>query len=212
MIRTVFFDFDGVLTTDSTGSLTTLRSLARQTGLAEEALWTAFAPFNHDLLSGRTTHARAWPDICIALGRSLPFECLETAFRDTPINRPMLALARTLATRRSVGIITDNKADRMDVLRRLHGLDDIFDPIVVSAEVGSGKQEPRIFEYALQRVGRRAEECLFIDNTATNLRVPAAMGMHALHFDGTRGNAEGLRDALAMLGLTPATAERTPET
>ncbi|MFP3822323.1 HAD-IA family hydrolase, partial [Bacillus sp. SIMBA_008] len=77
----------------------------------------------------------------------------------------------------AVGLITDNKADRMATLSALHDLPATFDPIVVSAEVGSGKDGPAIFQHALARLGVAPVECLFIDNTAANLRAAAALGM-----------------------------------
>lgn len=198
MIKAICFDFDGVLTTDKSGSLTTLRSLSRQTGIAEDVLWEALRPFNDDLLLGRTTHARIWPQVGARLGHPLPMAALEIAFQDTPMNRPMLALARALRAQYAVGIITDNKADRMDFLCRQHGLANSFDPIVVSAEVGSGKDQPAIFAHALERLGVQAGECLFIDNTLKNLAAPAALGIKTLHFDDGRNDVEALRIAIAQ--------------
>ena len=62
MIRAICFDFDGVLTTERSGSLSTLRSLSRHSGIGEERLWEAIGVFNEDLLFGRTTHAAIWPE------------------------------------------------------------------------------------------------------------------------------------------------------
>lgn len=199
MIRAICFDFDGVLTTERSGSLSTLRSLSRHSGIGEERLWEAIGVFNEDLLFGRTTHAAIWPDFCARLGVALPFALLDVAFRETPMNAPMLALAAGLKRRHAVGLITDNKADRMATLAALHDLPAIFDPIVVSAEVGSGKDGPAIFQHALARLGVAPAECLFIDNTAANLRAAAALGMATLHFDDGRNDVPALRTAIEAL-------------
>lgn len=201
-IDAVLFDLDGVLTTDATGSLTTLRALHAATGIDQAALWSAFAPFNEALLLGRTTHAAVWPAVCAHLGRALPFELLDAAFRATPMNAPMLDLARRLRTHVRVGIVTDNKRDRVDRLVELHTLDRIFDPIVVSADVGSGKDGPAIFAHALHALGTPAASNVFIDNSPRNLHAPAALGLHALHFDDARNDVAGLaarlRDGFAL--------------
>lgn len=199
MIKTLFFDFDGVLTTDPSGSATTLRALAEQSGLDEQVLWAAIEPFNRDLILGHTTHARIWPDVCVRLGIAIPFEHLTTAFLQTPIHQPVLALARELRAEFAIGMITDNKSDRMDVIVKQHRLDEVFDPIVVSAEVGHSKRGAAIFREALRRAGAEARTSLFIDNTLRNLYGAAAIGMKTLLFDGTTESAAELRSALQLI-------------
>jgi FMN phosphatase YigB (HAD superfamily) len=139
MISAIFFDFDGVLTTDKTGSLTTVRYLSTHTGIPQQELWEAFAPFNSDLLYGKASHAQIWPDLCQSLGRELDIALLIAAFKSTPMNEGMLNLARSLTARYSVGIITDNKKDRIDCLKEHAGLDAIFSPLVVSQQAKPGR-------------------------------------------------------------------------
>lgn len=195
-VRAVFFDFDGVLTRDRTGSLTTLRYLARETGMPVEALRHAFGPHNEDLNLGKATHAGEWPSICRALGKPIDIALLQGAFDSTPMNGPMLDLARALKRRFIVGIVTDNKADRMARLEAIAGLRALFDPIVVSSEVGSDKGSAGIFEVALRRAGVAPHESVFIDNTPSSLVAARALGMHAIHFDDEANDVAGLRALL----------------
>jgi putative hydrolase of the HAD superfamily len=196
MIRAVLFDFDGVLTTDASGSFTTIAHLAASTGISAERLWDAFRPFNADLLYGRTTHAAIWPAICERLGNALDFALLDAAFAATPMNREMLALAGELRGAHAVGIVTDNKRDRIDRLIALHALDQLFDPIVVSADIGSGKSGYAIFAHALHLLGAKADETVFIDNTPGDLVAAAALGMHTVHFDHVRNDVRALAATL----------------
>src|SRR5690349_5903612 len=92
MIRFVFFDYDGVLTTDRTGSLTTCRYISAATGVPVEQLRRAFAVHQADLTLGRTTHERVWPDICARVGVPLPLGLLQEAFDSTPANVRMFDL------------------------------------------------------------------------------------------------------------------------
>jgi putative hydrolase of the HAD superfamily len=200
-IKAVFFDFDGVLTTDKSGSLTTIRSISRQTSIPEAALWEAFAPFNHDLLVGRKTHASVWPHVCNALGEAVPLDVLEVAFLDTPMNRPMLDLAREFHERYRIGIITDNKSDRMDCLCARHRLRPMFDPVLVSAAIGSGKDQPEIFRYALDLLGLAPEETVFIDNSEKNLVAPSSLGMGTIFYDDEKNDVAGLRAAIDRMGV-----------
>jgi len=198
-IRAVLFDFDGVLTTDKTGSLTTIRYLSEHAGIAHERLRDAFKNFNDDLNLGRKTHDDIWPLLCSSLNSELDKALLPLAFESTPMNAGMMHLARVLKRSRSVGIVTDNKKDRIDHLKLHAGLEPLFDPIVVSAEVGVSKEHPLIFQRALSYLGIAPDESVFIDNTRDNLVAPAALGMHTIHFDDERND----------LGALIATLQRT---
>jgi len=196
VIAAVLFDFDGVLTTDKSGSVSTIRSLSLQTGLGEEALWDAFAPFNEELLYGRTTHADVWPAICDRLGHQMELSLLLQAFDSTPICHEMLGYAASLKPHYATAVITDNKADRMDRLRHRYALDTIFRPIIVSAEHGSGKQQPLLFERALELLATSPEQCVFIDNSHNNLVAPAALGINTVYFNESIDTAESLAELL----------------
>ena len=201
MFKAIFFDFDGVLTLDQTGSLTTTRHISKVTGIDPRRVEAAFALFNDDLARGKCTHAAVWADIRRALRADVDISLLEEAFASTPLNNEMFALARRLKPRYVVGMITDNKQDRMDCIERLHRLSSQFHPIVVSAAVGSTKTDRAIFEHALALTRVRASECIFIDNDARNLSVPRKMGIAAVHFDDVANDIPRLIDELRERGV-----------
>jgi FMN phosphatase YigB (HAD superfamily) len=127
----------------------------------------------------------------------IDFSLLEQAFLSTPANGAMLALARRLKPQYALGIITDNKKDRIDCVRTSQGLDALFNPIVVSAEFGSGKDSPAVFEYALRCLDIRPEESLFIDNNPENLIAPKALGMGVILHDDEENDVGKLVTVLA---------------
>ena len=192
MIKAIFFDYDGVLTRDKTGSLTTNRFLSNHTGIPYEAVREALQPYNAELNEGRKSYSDVWPAVCAALRRALPREILIAAFESTPVNAEMLAMAHDLKARCHVGIITDNKKERIEHLRRYQRLDEVFAPIVVSAEIGCTKATTAIFEYAVGCLGVRSEACLFIDNDESNLVAPAALGMKTVYFDHDKNDVAAL--------------------
>lgn len=207
LMKAVLFDYDGVLTRDKTGSITTCRFVSRRVGFPLEAVQAAFKEHNTRLNAGSITYAAIWPSICAALGTDLPIDILIGAFESTPLNNEMLQLARRLSENHAVGIVTDNKKDRMDHLRKFQGLDEVFSPIVVSAEVGYTKASAALFRYALGKLGVRPEECVFVDNTPGNLAVAAALGMGTIHFDDKRNDVAGLAARLSSeYGLSAAAA------
>jgi putative hydrolase of the HAD superfamily len=198
-IQAVFFDFDGVLTRDRTGTLTTCRYLAQANGIPFEDVHAAFEPHRAALARGRTTRDATWPLVCEALGRDIPRELLVRAFESTVLDPAVFAFANSVGRRARVGIITDNPKDRMDVVRGTLWLDRLFDPIVVSAEEGCAKDDPEIFRRALAKAGVPAEQCVFIDNVEENVVVARTVGMHGIFFDdGKRDLAALARELLAF--------------
>lgn len=182
-IACVFFDYDGVLTTDRTGSMTTCGFISRRTGIPLDQVSAALAKHNTALTLGLMSYADVWWQICEDLHQDLPLHLLQEAFDSTPVNVGMFELAAQLRRACRVGIITDNKADRMRRLRIVQKLDAHFDPIVVSADVGKSKSSPALFEHALARIGLLAERAVFIDNDPGNVAMAASIGMNAIHFD-----------------------------
>lgn len=182
-IDCVFFDYDGVLTTDATGSATTCRYVSAVSGAPLDKVRSAFALHNRALTLGQLTHEAVWPDICAAIGQALPLQVLADAFDSTPANRPMFDLARRLRPACRVAIITDNKLDRMLRLRAVQHLDELFDPIIVSAQEGRSKSSGELFVRAMARAGAEPARSVFIDNDHANVAVAAGCGINAIHFD-----------------------------
>ncbi|PBC71081.1 putative hydrolase of the HAD superfamily [Streptomyces sp. TLI_235] len=87
-------------------------------------------------------------------------------------------------------------------------IDPLFDPVVISGEVGLRKPLAPIYRYTSDLLGVRSDRVLFIDDAEPNVLGARAVGMQALlHTD-----ADTTRAALADLvpGLSrPLTAART---
>jgi len=63
---------------------------------------------------------------------------------------------------------------------------DMFDAVVISAEVGMRKPEPRIFVHAAELLGLPPAECVFIDDIEQNIAAAEELGFAGvLHTDTT---------------------------
>lgn len=58
----------------------------------------------------------------------------------------------------------------------------LFDEIVLSGEVKMIKPEPEIFELCLQKIGKPAHQCLFIDDSQVNINTANKLGFDTVHF------------------------------
>lgn len=74
-----------------------------------------------------------------------------------------------------------------------------FDEIVVSGEVSLIKPDPRIYNLLLDKIGRKAEECIFIDDSLPNVTAAAQLGFTAIRFE----SSAQLKSALSDLGVLP---------
>jgi len=88
-------------------------------------------------------------------------------------------------------------AETFPYARQKHNFFDLFDDMVISGEVGHVKPHPEIFQILLDRIGRHAEECLFIDDSLANIEQAQNMGFATVHFQ----SPEQLKDALHTLEI-----------
>lgn len=88
-------------------------------------------------------------------------------------------------------------AETFPIAREKYNFFNLLDDMVISGEVGMIKPEPEIFEHLLERIGKLAQECLFIDDSLANIQQAQKMGFTAIHFE----SAEQLEDELKILKL-----------
>jgi putative hydrolase of the HAD superfamily len=206
MIKAIFFDMDGVLTTDQTGSVTSCKYFSEKSGIPFEELLSQKIGYDEAIDKNEITNEEVWSNISREHNAKFNIAWIEEAFANTPMDTKMLNFAKSFKDRYSLGIITDNEKERADLIVKLHNLHDLFSTIIVSAEVGSTKKTTKIFEVALKQSGFQAKECIFIDNKQSNLDTAELSGMHSVFFD------DELRDFDLLKTNIEAIIERETET
>ena len=123
MIKGLFFDFDGVLTLEKHGTPTMVSYIAEQTKMPMSIIEAAYRKYNRDLLYGNITHRDMWQPFCREIGRDVPYEVLERSFLNMTLDPRMIEYIREKKSSCLIGMITDNKADRIQaILTRQSGL------------------------------------------------------------------------------------------
>jgi putative hydrolase of the HAD superfamily len=183
MIKGIFWDFDGVITSEKMGSPTITSYISKYTGLPYDLVNTEYRKYNNDMLYGRITHKDMWASFCDAIGRKVPYEILSEAFLNVKLDPKVIDIIRGYKDKYLIGMITDNKVDRIEAILDHTELKGLFDVVIISANVHSRKTEEDIFVEALKQSGLAAEECVFIDNTIENLDAPNRMGFKTVYFD-----------------------------
>ena len=202
MTKAILFDFDGVLTLDETGSQSICKYISRITKIDRAIFEKEYRKYNADLLTGKLKHEDVWGKICSAIGQDIDIKILYDSFINTPINLGMLELVQKLKDNDyKIAMVTDNKSDRIHSIVDYHEWDNLLDGIVVSAEVGSGKDQEDIFHKTFQILRVKPEECVFIDNKKENLVIPNNLGVIALFFDYEKNDVMKLANRLIEIGI-----------
>ncbi len=115
-------------------------------------------------------------------------------YADQPPVRPeMRIVLEALRPRVRLGLLSN--ATRGSTARlQANGVGDLFDVLLCSGDIGLAKPDPAAFALALERLGVRAERCLFVDDVAENVRVAQRLGLLATHYHHARHG-----DFLALL-------------
>jgi putative hydrolase of the HAD superfamily len=74
---------------------------------------------------------------------------------------------------------------------------DIFDVMIISAEVQAAKPDARIYQIALEALGVAPAEAVFLDDSAANVAGARAVGMQAIHFVQPEQALDELKQILA---------------
>jgi putative hydrolase of the HAD superfamily len=107
-------------------------------------------------------------------------EALLDAIRFSPCPDAAPALAGLREAGMRIAVVSNWDCSLSDVLAEV-GLGGAADAVVVSAEVGAAKPDPRIFEVALERLRRGPEEALMVgDSLETDITGARAAGIRAV--------------------------------
>ena len=107
----------------------------------------------------------------------------------------MVKLIEKLRTRHRVALLTNALTPFFRQIAAKYDLERLFEIILVSSEEGLAKPDPAFYRLMVERLGVKAEDCLFIDDNEENLQAARSVGMDALLFKG----AEKLKRDLAAV-------------
>ena len=100
---------------------------------------------------------------------------LDRMFAATVLSEPMQGLLRRV---RRAGLKTAMLSNSWGIgAYPADVLAELFDAVVISAEVGMRKPEERIFRHAASLIGLEPAECVFIDDIGANVQAAEALGM-----------------------------------
>ena len=119
------------------------------------------------------------------LGRSLDIDAYQQFTRDMPlgIHWPVVHRIRRLRDDGvKVALLTNNVKEFGSAWRSTFPVDELFEVVVDSSEVGMRKPDPRIYRLTCERLGVSPAASVFVDDNRDNVDAARAIGIEAVHF------------------------------
>jgi putative hydrolase of the HAD superfamily len=196
-IRAVFIDFGGVIvrTEDSGPRSRQAERLGKTSRELEKLIFESETSLRAS--SGEIPEEAHWQAVAEALGVSRQESDKITAefFSGDREDKALLDFLRSLRPERKVGLISNAWSGLREYITR-QKFEDVFDEMIISAEVGLMKPDARIYRLALERMGVQAEESVFVDDVLVNVEAARSIGMSAIQFTQPEKTLEELKQLL----------------
>jgi len=195
-IRTVFFDFGGVLvrTADPTPRIV----LAERLGLDVKDLYRKVfdCPASAQASLGKIDEQTLWREIAAGLNWSDDPEALRDQFFSGDVtDLALIDYLRGLRGEVRTGLISNAWPDLRAYIQR-QGIDDAFDEMIISAEVGVVKPDARIYQLALERLGADPATSVFVDDMPANVAAAVNLGWRGIVFHDTAETIDAIEEML----------------
>ncbi|MGV3759225.1 MAG: HAD family hydrolase [Actinomycetota bacterium] len=200
-VRAVLFDFAGVLTSSPWGAMTAAGGgdLELLIGAYDE---DGDHPW-HRVERGELSIAEWAAEVAEEAARrggTVDFSVLQQLLGEMTVHQQVVDRIRQLrAEGYRTALVTNNVREASGTWRGLIPLDELFDVVVDSCEVGMRKPNPAIFQHALDLLGSSPAEAVFLDDHPGNVagaKVAGLAGIHVVDPD------EALEELDRLLGRT----------
>jgi epoxide hydrolase-like predicted phosphatase len=120
------------------------------------------------------------------LGRPLHLDAYRQFTRDMPlgVHWPVVHRIRRLRNEGlKLGLLTNNVKEFGSAWRATIPIEELFDVVVDSSEVGLRKPDRRIYLLTCERLAVEPSSAVFVDDNLENVAAARAVGMEAVHFE-----------------------------
>lgn len=170
MFKAVIFDFFDVIHTDS------LRVWLKKYDFKKEG---DFAEASRLVDAGDIDEEGFIHMLSLASGISV--SSIKSEFKEfATFDHDIIDLIKTLHKKYSLGLISNGGADYLRLTLKESDIESLFDEIIISAEVGMLKPDPKIFQLMLGKLKIDAKEAIFIDDRKENIEAAKSLGMFGI--------------------------------
>ncbi|MBQ7775250.1 MAG: HAD-IA family hydrolase [Lachnospiraceae bacterium] len=123
------------------------------------------------------------------LGYEKPWETMVDYLENyLTLDVQFLSFAKKWKDKLDIVLLSNDVWEWSEYLTEYHGMNPYFKDKIVSGEVHMRKPQEEIFVYTLNRLGCEGKDCIFVDNSVSNLRAAEKLGIRTVLFN--RDNEE----------------------
>jgi epoxide hydrolase-like predicted phosphatase len=187
-IQAIIWDLGGVLL--RTEDRQPRAQLARELNLtyADIDRLVFNSPSARQASRGEITASQHWQNLCEICSwpeDRLP-ELQARFWGGDRLDPELIEFIRSLKPTYTTALLSNNWSDLRQALTTQWQIADAFDEIIISAEVGLVKPDPRIFRLTAAKLGVTPEQALFVDDFIENVQAAQAEGWQAVHFQNSQ--------------------------
>ena len=150
-------------------------------------------------------------DLWSQLGFESEYPDIERGYLDSclKLDPEFVDIARSLKESYSLAVLSNDVKEWSSYLRNKFHLNELFNVVVISGEVGSRKPDREIHTILLDRIHESPSSCILIDDRSKNLCAASQLGMKTIKFlredvaDDTSGDSE-----ITSFSQLPETVDR----
>jgi len=94
-----------------------------------------------------------------------------------------ITCAKVLKNRYSIALLSNDVSEWSKYLRRFHGIEPMIDAAFISGDFGLRKPDAQTYLVAMDSLGARPSECVFIDDSPQRVDVANNLGMSSILFE-----------------------------
>jgi len=197
-ISTIIWDLGGVLV--RTEDPLPRQKLAAELGLTVSELEKlAFGrEIDNQGQLGVIDYQTHWMKIIERLGRDqADLDWIRSQFfAGDRVDYELVDYIRSLRVQYKTGLLSNAFLNLRELMISVWRIDDAFDRLVISAEIGMMKPDPKIYYHALNELEVKPEQAVFVDDQLANVEAAWKIGMRAIQF---KNHGQAKRELEALL-------------
>ena len=199
-IRVVLSDFGGVLvrTEDNSFRISWEKKLGLRPGELSRLV------FDNELAAlatvGQASEDKVWEYVGMELRLNLSdlLQLRKDFWAGDCYDSALAGFLSSLRPRYKAALLSNAWPGARELFTGKFHLDRVMDVMFISAELGLGKPDPRIYQAVIDSLKVKPGEILFIDDVETNIIGAQAVGIQAIQF---RDSSEVIEQVKGLLGL-----------
>jgi len=191
MIKAVIFDWGGVLS--PCNNRAAAKHFAEKYGVIEEDIYKDMDNLEDEFNVSNEDNSAYYREI--GSKYDIKPEEVKSVLNNVPV-WDVFSYVKTLKGKVRLFVLSNQMKPRTDAIKNDNDLS-FFDNTFFSNEVGIMKPDKRIFQIVLERIGLKADECMFIDDCERNLIPARELGFNTILFK----NLEQLKQSLSKLKI-----------